>query len=82
MEPPHASPPKSFPTNPNPVPGDTETTALGLTQRGAAVGMAFMAAGQPGQSIALVSLLGRAGYQRSGAPKSLILIKGVARRGG
>lgn len=44
---------------------DTETTAMGLTQLGASVGLALMAAGvggHLGQGLAIASLLGRAGY--------------------
>ncbi|MBS2036256.1 hypothetical protein JST97_14795 [bacterium] len=44
---------------------DTETTAMGLTQLGASVGLALMATGvggHLGQSLAIASLVGRAGY--------------------
>ena len=44
---------------------DSETTAMGLSQLGASVGLALMASGvggHLGQSLAIASLLGRAGY--------------------
>ena len=44
---------------------DNESLAMGATQLGAAIGMACMASGvggHLGQTIAIVSLLGRAGY--------------------
>lgn len=44
---------------------DAETTAMGLTQLGASVGLALMVAGvggHLGQGLAVASLLGRAGY--------------------